>query len=239
VANETDDKSIETAPLTGGGDEASKVEKAPLTGDDKGEAKAAAKADESKVDAKAPDAEAAKKLEADKKAADDAFAKWSPTVPEALKKDAALSKVLTEEFKPLVKDAGLKPELAQKFVDLLVKHQTAEANRKVADLDAQQKQWIGALRTDKEFGGDEKKFIANMHVARKATMQFATPEFRTFLNSTGLEAHPEVVRFFFRVGKALAEDSVAGTSNNGADKAAKSEEALLRAAYPTMFPAES
>lgn len=65
-------------------------------------------------------------------------------------------------------------------------------------------EWIEASRNDKEFGGAA--INANLAVAKKALDTYGTPEIRQLLETTGLGNNPEVIRFFWRVGKTLTED---------------------------------
>ena len=62
------------------------------------------------------------------------------------------------------------------------------------------------MKTDAEIGGD--KLPENLAVARKALETFGTPELKALLNESGLGNHPEVIRFFYRSGKAISEDRV-------------------------------
>lgn len=104
------------------------------------------------------------------------------------------------DFKSTAKELGLNPEQAKKLVDLRVKYaQSLQAKHAEAV-----GKWRGDSQVDKEFGGD--KFQENLAVALKARDTFATDELKSLLQSTRLGDHPEVVRLFYRVGKALAED---------------------------------
>lgn len=140
--------------------------------------------------------------------------------PEALTKFAALANELK-----------LDGQGAQKVVDLFGEAvRTAEA-AKAAELEKLHASWASALKADKEVGGAE--FDANTQVARKAIAKFGSPELRAFLETTGLGNHPELVRWAYRVGKALGEDSVAGATQSPGQQ--PDEEARLRQWYPTMF----
>lgn len=104
------------------------------------------------------------------------------------------------EFKATAKELGLSQEGAQKLVELqgkvALKQQEAMQNMKT--------QWAEASKTDKEFGGEA--LGENLSVAKKALEAFASPDLRTLLNESGLGNHPEVIRHFIRVGKAISED---------------------------------
>ena len=46
---------------------------------------------------------------------------------------------------------------------------------------------------------------------------FGTPELRDVLNMTGLGNHPEIIRAFYRAGKAISEDAFVSGSPRRAD----------------------
>lgn len=147
--------------------------------------------------------------------------------PEGVKVDAEQLK----GFKEMAKGLGLKSDGAQKLVDFQLGREAAMLERAQKAWDAERTAWTEGLRTDKEFGGE--KYDANTAVARKAIEKFGTPEFKAFLDKTGLGNHPEMVRFAFRAGRALAEDkNDAGAGGGGG---AASPEAALRNMYPSMF----
>lgn len=74
----------------------------------------------------------------------------------------------------------------------------------VDDLKAKSQEWASLSEKDPEIGGAN--FKANVGVANQALKQFATPEFTALLRGSGLGAHPEVVRVFYRIGKAMQQD---------------------------------
>lgn len=75
--------------------------------------------------------------------------------------------------------------------------------------------WAEASRNDSEFGGDA--FATNIKTAIKALDAFGTDELKALLNESGLGNHPEIIRAFYRVGRAmeaqgLAAEPVASTA---------------------------
>lgn len=136
-----------------------------------------------------------------------------------------------EKFKGLAKEFGWKGEQAQKVLELFAEQQKAADVSSRAQLDKMHAGWLESMKADKEIGGAD--FEANGQLARKAMLRFATPELRTFLNDSGLGNHPELVRLMCRVGKAVAEDSISGSS--GAAPGNSDPEKYLRELYPTMF----
>ena len=111
------------------------------------------------------------------------------------------------EFKATAKELGLSQEGAQKLVEL----QSKMALKQQEVMRQAQAQWVEAAKSDKEFGGEA--LTQNLGVARKALDAFASPDLRKLLNDSGLGNHPEVIRTFVRVGKAISEDGriVTGT----------------------------
>lgn len=53
-------------------------------------------------------------------------------------------------------------------------------------------------------------------IAKKALDTYGTPEIRQLLETTGLGNNPEMIRFFWRVGKTLTEDGTV-TGSTGAN----------------------
>lgn len=122
------------------------------------------------------------------------------TLPEGAQADPTLM----GEFTATAKELNLPQAAAQKLVDVVMKVQAGSAQRLQEAVDAQAETWATASKTDKEFGGD--KFDENLAVSKRALEQFATPEFKTFLDETKLGFHPEMLRFAFRVGQAISQD---------------------------------
>ena len=138
-------------------------------------------------------------------------AKAEEQVPEqyadfAFEKGKALDTGLADDIKATAKELGLTQSQAQKLADLALKR-TESAQSKQAEMLAQARdEWAGQAKADKEFGGDA--IEANLATARKALDTFGTPELKALLNESGLGNHPEVIRFFYRSGKAISEDRV-------------------------------
>ena len=125
----------------------------------------------------------------------------------------SLDKEMLGEFTPVLKELNLPQDAAQKVIDFAPKL----VARTVASIEearqAEVAGWIDASKTDKEFGGD--KFAENLAVANKAFETFGNPELRAALVKTGMGNHPELLRAFYRAGKAISEDSfVAGGKAN-------------------------
>lgn len=131
------------------------------------------------------------------------------------------------ELKAFAAEKKLSQEDAQKLVDLGAKTLQGQQAALVTQIEQAQAQWSEASRTDKEFGGDA--LDQNIGVAKVALDKFGSPEFKTMLAESGLGNHPEVIRFAYRVGKAISEDKTErGTTKPNA------ETDLAAKMYPTM-----
>jgi len=138
------------------------------------------------------------------------------TVPEGV----ALNTEAVDELKTFAKEKNLSQEETQKLVDLGAKTvQKVEAGYREHVAKAQA-EWAEASKTDKEFGGDN--LAENIAVAKKALDTFGSPELSQMLKESGLGNHPEVIRAFYRMGKAVSEDRLVpgGKKPEGAGKTA-------------------
>lgn len=125
-----------------------------------------------------------------------------------------------EQFEPIARELNLSNEQAQKMVDLygtkilpMVQQHQAEAWQKTTE------QWAADVKADKEIGGD--KLTANLSAAQRALDLFGTPELKEYLNTTGLGNHPDLVKTFVKIGKAMSEDGMVDGSNQGQRSAAE------------------
>lgn len=122
-----------------------------------------------------------------------------------------------KQFEPIAKELNLSNDQAQKLVDVysskimpqLVKQQAEQWQQQI-------EQWAEQVKADKALGSEE-----SIGSAQKAMDKFGTPELKTYLNDTGLGNHPELVRIFANIGKAMSEDGlVTGNSGGGQSAAA-------------------
>lgn len=146
-------------------------------------------------------------------------------LPEGVEVDQELFEVV----KASVKDSAS----GQKLVEAYVKAMTAQEQKIRANYEQTQKMWVESIKNDADLGGA--KFPESQAAVGRAMERFGSPELRKFLDETGLGNHPELYKFVHRIGKAIAEDKVAGTT--GA-KAEDDKTRILREMYPTMFPKE-
>lgn len=123
--------------------------------------------------------------------------KYDFKAPEGMEYDQETIDIYAEA----AKEAGLSQEKADIILGKIAPHLAQQQIKAVEKASAE---WVAASRADAEFGGD--KLNENMAVAAKAMEKFATPELKTLLNESRLGNNPEVIRLFYRVGKAISED---------------------------------
>lgn len=122
----------------------------------------------------------------------------------------------TAQFSELARKLNLPQEAAQEVIDKLAPSMAA-ANAKAIEtaLRNQSTQWADQVKADPEIGGE--KLSENLAVVKKAADRFLTPGLRALLDpfdrqknpvGTGLGNHPELVKLFHRLGKAISEDKV-------------------------------
>ncbi len=83
-----------------------------------------------------------------------------------------------------------------------------------------------ACEEDTEYGG--MGFSDNMRYAKAAVLRFDDGSLAEILNETGFGSHPEVVRFMYRVGRALAEKDMPKA------KDVQKERSAAELFYPSM-----
>jgi hypothetical protein len=178
-----------------------------------------AAADQAPEADKAPSEDVASKDEAPAGAPE----KYELSLPEGVQMDESGIKAFSE----FAKDINLTQDAAQA---MLAKMAPALQSRQNDAMKAAKAGWEAESKADAEFGGE--KITENVAVAMKALKQFGTPELSKLLNESGLGNHPEIIRAFYRAGKAISED---GTFVNGATSGAGNKSAAQRM-YPNMNP---
>lgn len=119
--------------------------------------------------------------------------------------DAQGNPVSNDDFKGFTeaaKSVGLSQENAQKMFTAMYGEADNYVRRRTQEFAAR---WAEQSKADPEFGGAN--FNQNMGQIAAAYRQFATPELKQLLDASGLGNHPEVMRLFYRVGKALSQDT--------------------------------
>ena len=112
---------------------------------------------------------------------------------------------ILDVYSEVAKELNLTQDAAQKMLSKLA---PVIEGKQLQQIEAVKNEWTQASVTDKEFGGD--KLQENLQVAEKALSEFGTDQLRALLKDSGLANNPEVIRFMYRAGKAISEDSFVG-----------------------------
>lgn len=135
-----------------------------------------------------------------------------------------LSKELIEEFTPLAKELKLDNAQAQKVADLGVKILAGARDAAVAAHVERVQSWANEAVKDAEFGGD--KLAESLGTAKTAVIRFGGQKLLDVLHETGLENHPELIRAFVRVGRAMKDDNFAASLGEGGGKKPEAADVL-------------
>ena len=133
------------------------------------------------------------------------------TLPEGME----VNEALMDGFKPLAKELNLTQDQAQKLVDMQSELAQSEAEAQRDAFVETTEGWLTELKNDKDFGGVN--YDKNAGVAANAVKEFGSPELMEALEETGMGNHPELVKAFYKVGKAMSEDSFRPSNEDGAD----------------------
>lgn len=157
----------------------------------------------STTDAATTEEPATEKAEGEEKPAEKvAPEKYEFKAPEGVELDTEL----LGEFEGIARELNLTQEDAQKVADIGAKLAQKFQTKQAEVVQEARTEWAKQTTADKEIGGD--KLAENIAVAEKALATFGSPELRALLKESGLGNHPEVVRAFVRVGKAISEDGL-------------------------------
>lgn len=150
----------------------------------------------------------------------------TPEVPESydlqMPEGVELDKAAADEFTVIAKELKLDQASAQRLADVAAKQAQRQAEAHIKMVES----WIESVKTDKDIGGDNLE--QNLGIARKALEAFGTPELRDVLNATGFGNHPEIIKAFYKAGKAIGEDGFVKGSAKGP------ETDLAKRMFPNM-----
>ena len=140
-----------------------------------------------------------------------------------------------DDFADFAKAQGISQEQFQSLIDYQQNRLTNAMESVSAEFIGRANSWAEDTKLDAELGGAQLQ--ENLTVAKNAMQQFMSPTMGQMLGmpseenpgGMGLGNHPEVVRLFYRIGKAMQD------SNLVVGDAKASDENALARMYPTMF----
>lgn len=133
---------------------------------------------------------------------------YALTPPEGLALDAGA----IAEATPVFRELGLSNAAANKLMPVAAQFAQRvqdQANRQLlGHVQAERKAWLDAARADPEIGGA--KWGDTIATAASALDRLGFTKgsaFRNLLDESGLGNHPDMIRAFVKVGKAVSEDN--------------------------------
>lgn len=119
-----------------------------------------------------------------------------------------VDKTQLADFTAFANELKIPKEKAEAFSHQFAKKQLEAVQNQIAD-------WRSKTEADKELGGAN--YAENVGIAKKALEKFGGDAVLDVLEKTGLGNHPEIIRWAYRVGKAMSDDVVL-TQTGGAPK---------------------
>jgi hypothetical protein len=124
-----------------------------------------------------------------------------------------LTQAEVDEIASFAKEQGLSQEAAQKLLDR--EHSAIDnfKNTQLQQFEQKREEWWKAVESDKELGGDNFKQTAEN--AKRALDKFAPESLKKFLAESPYGNHPDLIRLFNNIGKAMQDDKLvlAGTQS--------------------------
>ncbi len=133
------------------------------------------------------------------------------------------SKLSNEAFKDLVdfaKENGVSKDFAQELIDRAEQREVQIMSGIEEKRIEMINQWAEDSKNDPEIGGEKLKEHAEL--ARRALNEFGSESLTEGLKSTGYGNHPELIKFFAKVGKLIADDQII-TGDKGANQLTAAE----------------
>lgn len=132
--------------------------------------------------------------------------------------ETVVDTALIDEFKRFAFEQKMSLENARLMAKFYEKHVLGQSKKQKQEQAELLQSMQKACEEDSEFGG--MNFYDNMRYAKAAVLRFDDGSLAKILNDTGFGSHPEVVRFMYRVGKALAEKEMPLAKESTAEKSA-------------------
>lgn len=124
-----------------------------------------------------------------------------------------LEKPLLDKFTAFASERGLSQKAVQELADFYAKEIVGPQSASFVE---QISNWFQETEKDPEIGGP--KFEASVQNAARALSVFGTNGLKQLMVQYGIGNHPEVVRFFARVGSAIPAEDTSGGGKPGAGK---------------------
>lgn len=134
------------------------------------------------------------------------------TLPDGMDMDQESLAQFTETAKGLDLDQAK----AQQLIDLAAQHTERVVAKQGEAWAAQRAEWREQAKADEEIGG--RNADASRAAAKRAMDRYGDDDLKSFLRDTGFGDHPGLLRAFARMGKAIAEDSIETSGQQGTSR---------------------
>jgi len=148
------------------------------------------------------------------------------TLPDGYTMD---EKVL-ERFKPFAQELKLNGEQASKLAKFYADERGESLKEAEATLSQQADEWRKEIETDPDYG---RKNLEETSAHAKRGVEWAGPKVRAMIVRYGLGNHPDLYRFFTRLGRATGDDDtfVSGSAGGSGKQTVEQRRDKM---YPTM-----
>jgi len=120
--------------------------------------------------------------------------------------DSPITDEMLDEIALYSKAQGLSQKQAQEVVDIQEKALNSYQEKLMSNFHKQSSEWKAEAARDPEIGGVDHG--EKVELAKRVIDKYATPEFSKEIVKSGFGNHPELVRIFHRIGKAMGNDSL-------------------------------
>lgn len=120
-----------------------------------------------------------------------------------LPEDQQLDESTMNELANVCSDMGLSQKA---FANIVQRMTPFLAQRQDEQIEAFRQDNLKTLYQDKELGGA--RYKQTLNDANRIYQKYVSPDLQELFSSTGLNTHPEVVRLFHSLSKALSDDAI-------------------------------
>jgi hypothetical protein len=150
-----------------------------------------------------------------------------------LPEGAPVDQPLLAAYTAALRHAGLTQAQADKLTPFLAEQLQAIRAEAARAREQTAQKWQAEVAADPEIGGP--RWQASQAAAARALDAFGGPKLPKALNATGAGNHPDIVRAFVAIGRALGEEGAPlQPDRSGAGPADRSFEAIAARLYPGM-----
>lgn len=133
-------------------------------------------------------------------------------------------------FTTMAKEMDLKQDQAQKVIDLYVKNQQSQAGKAEQYFKEEYERNVKAVQDDQEIGGVN--YADKVKLANSVITKFGNAQVDKVLKGSLFANHPEVVRMFYKIGKAMSEDTLVDPDDGG--EGGTTPKPIEKRVYPDM-----